>query len=423
MAGGGSRRTTSTSGSATGRVMQAEPEQVTLTLVAGVELIPAARLLATGDRRPRRSCSTRTVLPSTAGATFTSPTPGNRPGASSVSPSGTITTVAGRGGRAIPATAARPPQARAGDRERACRRQGRATSTSPTSRSPEVRKVSPVGRSRRSPGRAQSGYSGDGGPATRAKSLGGHGEWRSTGAGNVPDHQHRPEWGWCVPNGMIKHTLRRLANATAPRRRRPQAAKAALSGPQRSGRRRTRQRLRHRVSAPNSGAQDHGRGAARNRKAGTGRGDAAAADGSPTGSGRSCNSRRQARRTLAGALTAGFNCSITPRAAGERVEPGRRQPAGPAQAARRPAGSPRRRRRTRCGCCARALQHSIEADIRYRAASTRSSTSGCPLPPNRSFTLARQSDTRASAAKRQFVAAYNPIAKRVGRRTWSANEI
>jgi hypothetical protein len=42
--------------------------------------------------------------------------------------------------------------------------------------------------------------------------------------------------------------------------------------------------------------------------------------------------------------------------------------------------------------------------------------------PNRNFTLARQSDTRASAAKQSFVAAYNPLAKGVGRRTWSPDE-
>ena len=59
------------------------------------------------------------------------------------------------------------------------------------------------------------------------------------------------------------------------------------------------------------------------------------------------------------------------------------------------------------------MQHSVDADIRYRDGFYALGTSGCPLPPNRSFTLARQSDARASTAKRQFVAVYNPIAKRV----------
>jgi hypothetical protein len=33
------------------------------------------------------------------------------------------------------------------------------------------------------------------------------------------------------------------------------------------------------------------------------------------------------------------------------------------------------------------------------------------------------SDALASSAKRRFVAAYNPLARQVNRRTWSANEI
>ena len=69
------------------------------------------------------------------------------------------------------------------------------------------------------------------------------------------------------------------------------------------------------------------------------------------------------------------------------------------------------------------LQHSIEADIRYRDGFFSVGTSGCPLPPNRNFTLARQSDGRASAAKQRFVAVFNPLARSGGRRTWSASEI
>ncbi len=47
----------------------------------------------------------------------------------------------------------------------------------------------------------------------------------------------------------------------------------------------------------------------------------------------------------------------------------------------------------------------------------------CPLPPNPNFTLARKSDALATAAKQRLVAAFNPLAKRFHRRTWSANEI
>ncbi len=47
----------------------------------------------------------------------------------------------------------------------------------------------------------------------------------------------------------------------------------------------------------------------------------------------------------------------------------------------------------------------------------------CPLPPNESFTLAGRSDVLASAAKQRFVAVYNPLARSIGRKTWSASEI
>ena len=128
------------------------------------------------------------------------------------------------------------------------------------------------------------------------------------------------------------------------------------------------------------------------------------------------------RRTLAGALTAGFSCSITPRAAGERVN---RVVANRQGLLRQLRGlqAPTPQATKALRLLRQGIQHSIEADIRYRDGFYALRTSGCPLPPNRNFTLARQSDTRASAAKRQFVAVYNPIARRVGRRTWSANEI
>ena len=128
------------------------------------------------------------------------------------------------------------------------------------------------------------------------------------------------------------------------------------------------------------------------------------------------------RRELGSALAAGFNCSISMSEAGERVErvvENRQRLLGlfgsissPTQAADEAA------RLLRV-----ALQHSIEADIRYRDGFFSAGGSGCPLPPNESFTLARQSDLLASAAKQRFVAVYNPLAKSVGRRTWSAGEI
>ena len=128
------------------------------------------------------------------------------------------------------------------------------------------------------------------------------------------------------------------------------------------------------------------------------------------------------RRELGRAIAAGFNCSISARAAGQRVDR--------VVASRRSLLSqlrgllpPSAQAGEALALLRLGLQHSIEADVRYRDGFFGVGASGCPLPPNRNFTLARQSDIRASAAKQRFVAVFNPLAQRVGRRTWSAREI
>jgi hypothetical protein len=72
----------------------------------------------------------------------------------------------------------------------------------------------------------------------------------------------------------------------------------------------------------------------------------------------------------------------------------------------------------------RALQQSIEADRHYRDGFfALGPTTACPIPRNRDFALAGRSDAQASAAKRQFVAAFDPLAARFHSRTWTAGEI
>jgi hypothetical protein len=65
------------------------------------------------------------------------------------------------------------------------------------------------------------------------------------------------------------------------------------------------------------------------------------------------------------------------------------------------------------------LQHSIEADRHYEAGFR--STSSCPAK-NRGFTLAAKSDVRATAAKELFVRRFDPVAKSLGRKAWTAGE-
>lgn len=70
-----------------------------------------------------------------------------------------------------------------------------------------------------------------------------------------------------------------------------------------------------------------------------------------------------------------------------------------------------------------ALQQSIEADRHYRDGFLAVKvTDACPLPTNPSFELAAKSDARATAEKEHFVAAFDPLAERLHRRTWLASE-
>jgi hypothetical protein len=73
----------------------------------------------------------------------------------------------------------------------------------------------------------------------------------------------------------------------------------------------------------------------------------------------------------------------------------------------------------------RALQESIEADRHYRDgfAAAAEEDLGCPLPRNSDFVRATRSDARATAAKRRFVRAFNPLARRFAQKTWSAHDI
>jgi alpha-tubulin suppressor-like RCC1 family protein len=128
------------------------------------------------------------------------------------------------------------------------------------------------------------------------------------------------------------------------------------------------------------------------------------------------------RRQLAAALSAGFNCSIAPRAAGERV-------AGVVDNRQSLLGqlgnleTPNQRAGEALGLLRLALRHSIDADVRYRDGFLGIATRACPLPSNASFKLAARSDVLATTAKQRFTAVFNRLARSVNRRTWSATEI
>jgi hypothetical protein len=69
------------------------------------------------------------------------------------------------------------------------------------------------------------------------------------------------------------------------------------------------------------------------------------------------------------------------------------------------------------------LSHSIAADRHYRDwLASLSGSSSCPLPQTGDYRLARSEDAQASVAKREFIAAFNPLASKFQRRTWSESE-
>ena len=127
------------------------------------------------------------------------------------------------------------------------------------------------------------------------------------------------------------------------------------------------------------------------------------------------------RAEISTALTAGLNCSIAPREAGQRIA----SVADNRQSILNQLGTlqpPNQKADEAVTLLQRALQQSIEADRHYRDGFSSVSRPGCPLPRNSSFDLASKSDAQATAAKRRFVAAFDPLAERFDRRVWSASE-
>jgi Protein kinase domain len=127
------------------------------------------------------------------------------------------------------------------------------------------------------------------------------------------------------------------------------------------------------------------------------------------------------RQEISTALTAGLKCSIAPREAGQRIA----SVADNRQSILMQLGTlqtPTTEADEAVTLLQRALQQSIEADRHYRDGFFSVARPGCPLPRNSNFDLAARSDAQATVAKRRFVAAFDPLAERFHRRTWSASE-
>jgi hypothetical protein len=69
----------------------------------------------------------------------------------------------------------------------------------------------------------------------------------------------------------------------------------------------------------------------------------------------------------------------------------------------------------------KSLQQSIEADRHYRDGFASVRANECPVRPNADIKLGARTSAQATATKRRFVAAFNPLAGRFHLRTWKAN--
>ena len=126
------------------------------------------------------------------------------------------------------------------------------------------------------------------------------------------------------------------------------------------------------------------------------------------------------RQQIGGALAAGLACRITPQEAAGRMQQvveNRRTVLD--QLVGLPAPTPEAARTV--ALLRQAMNQSIEADIHYRDGFR--AANGCPLPKSQDFSDAKAADGRASAAKQRFVTAFNALALRFARRTWSSTEL
>jgi Protein kinase domain len=127
------------------------------------------------------------------------------------------------------------------------------------------------------------------------------------------------------------------------------------------------------------------------------------------------------RREIGSALAGGLRCTIPAREASQRIA----SVADNRQSILEQLGTlptPSPQADAVVTLLQRALQQSIEVDRHYRDAFVAAEGKRCPLPDSL-FAVARADDVKATAAKRRFVSSFNPLARRVGSRVWSAGSI
>jgi serine/threonine protein kinase len=125
------------------------------------------------------------------------------------------------------------------------------------------------------------------------------------------------------------------------------------------------------------------------------------------------------RQEISTALVAGRQCRISNAKAAQRIESGAdNRQSILQQLASLNAPTPETERML--SLLQQGLQHSIEADRHYR--DWFAEAGSCPAPKDTNFELAAKFDQRATDAKVLFVASFDPLARRLGRRAWTAGE-
>jgi hypothetical protein len=127
------------------------------------------------------------------------------------------------------------------------------------------------------------------------------------------------------------------------------------------------------------------------------------------------------RRAVTAAVAGGFQCRLTPRQTAEHLNRVQRNRQSLLQQIVALSVPDDRQAREASDLLQKAAQASITADWHYRDWFLARKRCG---PPDDSAELreALAADRRATLAKRSFVAAFNPLARRLDQRTWAESE-
>ena len=129
---------------------------------------------------------------------------------------------------------------------------------------------------------------------------------------------------------------------------------------------------------------------------------------------------REGRRDVAAAVGGAYECTLSPEAAALRLDRVQRNRQSLLQQLAAVSVPDNERALRALDLLQKAGHASIAADWRYRDWLRGRTRCG---PPDRGvLRAAAHADARATRAKRQFLAAFNPLARRFGERTWTATE-